>query len=134
MGHPVQEGKIRGTGKWSISLSPSKTLLCVVDVLLYYLRVGLVSLSRDAGVSLVDLGEVGVDGDGEQRVPVPAHQAQLDLVAHVDLVTCESDDALEVGLGDLRVADGALARGVVGEGQVVQDAGPAEDVAAPRIK
>ena len=50
------------------------------------------------------------------------------------LVTGESDDALEVGLGDLRVADGALARGVVGQGQVVQDAGPAEDVAAPGIK
>ena len=47
------------------------------------------------------------------------------------LVSCEGDDALEVCLGDLGVADGALARGVVGEGEVVQDAGPAEHVAAP---
>ena len=42
-------------------------------------------MARDARVSLVDLGEIGVDGDGKQRVPVPAHEAQLDLVAHVDL-------------------------------------------------
>ena len=49
------------------------------------LRVGLVSRARDARVPLVDLLEVLVDGDGEQGVPVPAHQAQLDLVADVDL-------------------------------------------------
>ena len=50
-----------------------------------YLGVRLVSRARDARVLLVDLWEVLVDGDGEQGVPVPAHQAQLDLVTNVDL-------------------------------------------------
>ena len=49
------------------------------------------------------------------------------------LVTCEGDDALEVRLGDLGVADGALAPRLVGERQVVQDARPAEHVAAPEV-
>ena len=50
------------------------------------------------------------------------------------LVTCEGDDALEVRLGDLGVADGALAPRLVGERQVVQDARPAEHVAAPELQ
>ena len=57
----------------------------------YQLRVG-VPLG-DVGMLLIDFREVVVDRQREQRVPVSPHEVHLDLLADVELLPGDRDDA-----------------------------------------
>ena len=57
----------------------------------YQLRVG--GSLRDVGVLGVDVGEVGVDGQREERVPISPHQMHLDRVADLELLPGHGHDA-----------------------------------------
>jgi hypothetical protein len=57
----------------------------------YQLRVGVPLV--DVRVLLVDLREVVVDRECEQRVPVSPHQEHLDVVSGVKLLPGDGDDA-----------------------------------------
>ena len=73
-----------------------------------------------------------VDGHCERGVALPLHQPHLNHAAGPKGLLGDCLDALEVGLADVDVADRTLPPVVVGQRQIVEDAGPAERVTAPR--